>query len=304
MCQSVRTCAALLALLWCVNAQEDSTARRLTVKAGHTSGRIQLDGKLNDEAWADAPPIHLVQQSPKPGEPTPFRTTVRVMAADNKLYVAFECLDPDPAAIAIHTMQRDGRVEGDDSVAIVLDTYADRRTGYFFRVNAAAARVDGLIAGSAEPNLDWDGIWDARTARTAEGWSAEIVIPASTLTFGKNLAEWGVNFERYIARNRTYLRWSSPTLDSVFYDLSRAGSLTGVAELEQGRGIEFSPFAVGRVQTDFREPNRVWQGQPGADVTWRITPQLASVLTFNTDFAETEVDSRQLNVTRFPLFFP
>ncbi len=248
--------------------------------------------------------VTLVQQAPQPGAPSPYRTRVRVLVAGNRLYVGFECSDPEPGAIAVHTMQRDGKVDGDDSVAVVLDTYGDRRTGYFFRVNAAGARVDGLIAGSEEPRLDWDGIWDARTARTADGWSAEIVVPANTLSFAKGLAEWGVNFERNIARDRTVLRWSSPTLDSSLYDLSRAGALSGVAGLEQGRGIEVSPFAVGRAQTDFRQGDRVWQGQPGADITWRITPQLASVFTFNTDFAETEVDSRQLNVTRFPLFFP
>jgi hypothetical protein len=248
--------------------------------------------------------VELVQQSPKPGAPSPYRTRVRVLVLDNKLYFGFDCTDPAPSKIAVHTMQRDGRLEGDDTVAVVMDTYGDHRTGYFFRVNAAGARVDGLIAGSEQPSLDWDGIWDARTARLPGGWSAEIVIPASTLSFTKGLGEWGANFERNIPRDRTVMRWSSPTLDSVLYDLSRAGSLAGIEGLEQGRGIEVSPFAVGRVQTDFRQGNRVWQGQPGADITWRITPQLAAVFTLNTDFAETEVDSRQLNVTRFPLFFP
>ena len=99
--------------------------------------------------------VPLVQQSPKPGVPGPYRTTVRVLVQNNKLYFGFECTDPDPAAIAVHTMQRDGNVEGDDTVAVVLDTYGDRRTGYLFRANAAGARVDGLIAGSEDPSLDW-----------------------------------------------------------------------------------------------------------------------------------------------------
>lgn len=122
--------------------------------------------------------VDLVQQSPKPRAPSPYQTRVRVLIVDNKLYFGFECTDPEPRAIAVHTMQRDGKLEGDDSVAVVLDTYGDRRTGYFFRVNAAGARVDGLIAGSERPSLDWDGIWDARAARTPGGWSAELVIPA------------------------------------------------------------------------------------------------------------------------------
>lgn len=306
MRHSIPICASAVCLLSWANAQPNGGSRvPLVLPAGHAATSIQLDGKLDEPAWSDAKiAVELVQQSPNPAAPTPYRTKVRVLIQDNKLYFGFECADPEPKAIAVHTMQRDGRVEGDDTVAVVLDTYGDHRTGYFFRVNAAGARVDGLIAGSEQPSLDWDGIWDARTARTPDGWSAEIVIPANTLSFTKGLAEWGVNFERNIARDRTVMRWASPTLDSTLYDLSRAGALAGVAGLEQGRGIEVSPFAVGRVQTDFRQGNRVWQGQPGADITWRITPQLASVFTFNTDFAETEVDSRQLNVTRFPLFFP
>ena len=306
MRHSIRITTILWFLLTCSRAQQNEGASRSSViAASHPGGSIQLDGKLDEPAWREAKTaVELVQQSPAPGAATPYRTTVRVLVLENKLYFGFDCSDPDAKAIAVHTMQRDGRVEGDDTVAVVLDTYGDRRTGYLFRVNAAGARVDGLIAGSERPSLDWDGIWDARVARTAGGWSAEIVIPANTLVFGRGLDRWGVNFERGIARDRTVLRWTSATLDSVLYDLSRAGSLEGLAGLEQGRGLEVSPFAVGRVKTDFRQGTQVWQGQAGGDITWRITPQLASVFTFNTDFAETEVDSRQLNVTRFPLFFP
>ena len=271
MRQPLPACAAALCLLPLVLAQVNGNGGGpLVVEAGHPSSSIQLDGRLDEPAWREARTVELAQQAPKPGAPSPYRTKVRVLVLDNKLYFGFECTDPNPSAIAVHTMQRDGIVDGDDTVAVVLDTYGDHRTGYFFRVNAAGARVDGLVASSELPSLDWDGIWDARTARVPGGWSAEIVIPANTLSFAKGLAEWGVNFERNIARDRTVMRWSSPTLDSVLYDLSRAGSLSGVAGLKQGRGIEVSPFAVGRVQTDFRQPNRVWQGQPGADITWRI----------------------------------
>jgi hypothetical protein len=268
----IRVCAAALWLDSWVQAQNGGAGGPFVITADHSSSAIQLDGKLDEPGWRDAKVIvDLVQQSPKPGAPNPYRTRVRVLVLDNKLYFGFECTDPDPTAIAVHTMQRDGKVEGDDTVAVVLDTYGDRRTGYFFRVNAAGARVDGLIAGpEQEPRLDWDGIWDARTARMSDGWSVEIVIPANTLSFTKGLAEWGVNFERNIALDRTVLRWTSATLDSVLYDLSRAGALAGVAVLEQGRGIEVGPFAVGRSQTDFRQGTRVWQGQPGADITWRI----------------------------------
>ncbi|HYK91079.1 MAG TPA: carbohydrate binding family 9 domain-containing protein [Acidobacteriota bacterium] len=289
------------------SAQQNGIVGGLSLAAGRLGGQIELNGKLDEPAWSNPDIVgELIQQSPKPGETTPYKTTVRVLVGRDNIYIGFDCIDPDPSKIAVHTMQRDGDVTGDDTVAVVLDSYGDRRTGYYFRINAAGARVDGLIAGLAEPTLDWDGIWDARTARSTRGWSAEIVIPSRTLTFKRGLAAWNVNFERNIPRDRTMLRWASPTLDSYLYDLNRTGTLTGVGDLQQGIGLEISPFTVGRMKEYFQGSGsgRHWLGSPGLDVTYRVTPQMAAVFTANTDFAETEVDTRQINLTRFPLFFP
>lgn len=220
------------------------------------------------------------------------------------IYIAFDCVDPEPSRLSIHSMQRDGEIGDDDYAGFVLDTFGDRRTGYLFATNPAGARLDGLVSGPEDDSFDWDGIWDVKTARTSTGWTAEFAIPTRTLGFGRNLKTFGINFERNVARERIKLRWKGIQLDAFITDLSRAGELPGVEILEQGRGLEFSPFAVGRVKDEFQNDGRVWQGQVGGDVTWRLTPQLAAVFTANTDFAETEVDSRQLNVTRFPLFFP
>jgi hypothetical protein len=276
-----------------------------TVPAGHPQGAIKLDGRLDEPVWREAELVaELTQQSPRPGEPTVYRTEVRVLIIRDTLYFGFLCTDPEPNKIVIHTMQRDGNVVGDDTVSIVLDTYGDRRTGYLFQINAAGARIDGLISDPEHPSYGWDGIWDARTARVPEGWSAEIEIPAKTLNFRKGLKSWGLNLERFVARERITLRWASPTLDSFLVDLSRAGSLTGLKDLKQGRGLDFRPYTIGKMITDFTPDSRTWQGTGGLDFTWRITPQLAAVITANTDFAETEVDARQVNLTRFPLFFP
>lgn len=273
--------------------------------ASHISSSITLDGKPDEPAWLGAQSFTLTQQSPRPGQPTPYRTEVRVLASNDALYFAFTCHDPNPKAIAVHTKRRDGDVTGDDTVSIVLDTYGDRRTGYFFQINAAGARVDGLVSDPESASLDWDGIWDARTSRTGDGWTAEIVIPSRSLSFTPGLDRWGLNVERFIPRDgRIWLRWSSPTLDSFVYDLSRAGSLTGVGQLEQGKGLELTPYALGKTKEFYGVSPRAWQGAIGGDVTWKLTPQLVSVFTVNTDFAETEVDSRQINLTRFPLFFP
>lgn len=161
-----------------------------------TAETLQLDGRLDEPFWRQAQEIELTQQAPRPGEPTPFRTTVRMARSDDTLYFAFACSDPSPNQIAVHTKQRDGDVTADDFVSMALDTYGDRRTGYFFRINASAARVDGLIAGPEDPSLDWDGIWDARTQRTPDGWTAEIAIPSRTLNFTRGLDTWGANIER------------------------------------------------------------------------------------------------------------
>src|SRR5438270_9420579 len=277
---------------------------RVSTSVKRITGPITLDGKLDEPSWRDAPVITLVQQAPHPGGKTPYVTQVRVLVSDDAIYFGFTCRDPEPNAIAIHTMRRDGDMTGDDTVSIVLDTYGDHRTGYFFQINAAATRVDGLISTPESASLDWDGIWDARAARTPDGWSAEIVVPTRTLSFTRGLNEWGLNIERFVPRQRTWLRWSSPTLDSFFYDLSRAGRLTGVGELQQGKGIELTPYTAGRTKRFFGVSPRAWQGAVGGDVTWKVTPQLVTVFTVNTDFAETEVDTRQINLTRFPLFFP
>src|SRR5436305_769958 len=275
------------------------------VKVSSTSSAsITLDGLLNEPSWRDAPVMKLTQQAPKPGQPTPYETQVQVIVTNDRIYFGFTCKDPDPRHIAIHTMRRDGDLTGDDTVSIVLDTYGDRRTGYFFQINAAGTRVDGLISTADSVSLDWDGIWDARTAKTPDGWSAEIVIPSRTLSFTPGLNDWGLNVERFIPRERLWLRWSSPTLDSFLYDLSRAGRLTGVGELKQGKGIEMTPYATGKTSRFYGERPRAWQGAVGGELTWKITPQLVTVFTANTDFAETEVDTRQINLTRFPLFFP
>ena len=201
-----------------------------TVTAQRTAGAITLDGRLDEPAWRDAQAIELTQQSPQPGGATPYTAEVRVLVTGDRVYFGFLCRDPEPGRIAVHSLQRDDEMSGDDTVAIVLDTYGDRRTGYYFRVNAAGARTDGLISNPESASLDWDGVWDARTARLKDGWSAEIVLPSRTLSFARGLDRWGLNLERYVPRQRMKLRWASPTLDAFLYDLSRAGTLAGVGD--------------------------------------------------------------------------
>jgi len=301
--QRALTATALAAA--CLFAPARAADSAAEIRIGVTDTPVHLDGILDEEAWRHAAIIQdLTQQDPKPGEPTPFTTEIRIVRDARFIYIAAICRDPDPDKIAIHTMLRDGSITGDDSIAVIFDTFEDGRTGFYFAVNAAGARVDALVSGSGDPSLDWDGIWDARARRTAEGWTAEIAIPARTLRFAKDGARWGFNVERHVPRTRLVTRWTGTTLDASFYDLKRAGKLAGVDGFRQGTGLSVSPYVLGRRTAEFDPQGTSGGGEAGIDVTENFDSGFSAVGTLNTDFAETEVDTRQINLTRFPLFFP
>jgi hypothetical protein len=306
----MRRCC-LAALFFCVLApaaaatSPQNNAQTPRVVAGVATSPVSLDGALDEPAWQQAGVIgNLIQQSPRPGAPTPFATEVRVLVDGDTLYLGVTCFDPDPSKIAVHTMQRDGSMDGDDAIGVILDPFGDRTTGYFFLVNAAGARQDGVYTDPEEIPLDWDGIWDARTRVTTQGWTAEIAIPSRTLRFPKGRTTWGFNVGRRIARDRVEVRWTGATLDAWFGDLRRTGELAGVEGLQQGLGLSISPYGLVKSTRDFSTDDTETEADAGLDVSYNLGPELAGVLTINTDFAETEVDTRQINLTRFPLFYP
>src|SRR5437870_7114354 len=266
--QGLRLLLVVLVLL-SVNHPSSATDRPSSAALIRIPSSIVLDGRLDEPEWRDAPVLRLVEQSPKPGAATPYETEVRIIVSDDRIFFGFQCKDPHPDRLSIHTMRRDetmgqdGQTHTDDTVSIVLDTYGDRRTGYVFQINAAGTRTDDLIANPQSASFDWIGMWYARTARATDGWSAEIMIPSRTLSFTRGLNEWGLNLERYVPRGRLTLRWSSPTLDSFLYDLSRGGRVGGVGGLEQGKGIEFVPYGVGKTRESFPGSERSWQGAVG-----------------------------------------
>lgn len=278
---------------------------RAAVTLGRAAGPIRLDGVLDEPDWQGAGLIpDLTQQSPVPGGPTPYQTEVRLLTDGATIYVGVHCADPDPRRIATHTMLRDADLSSDDAVGLVFDTFGDHRTGYNFVVNAAGARYDGLIVTAEEVSADWDGIWDAKVKRDATGWTLEMAIPIATLRFNPDLDAWGFNVARTVPRDRTEMRWSGTTLESRFPDMRRAGALAGVRQFVKGPGVTVTPYGLARHDSDFAAGSSETDGDVGLDVGWAMTGQLSGVLTVNTDFAETEVDTRQINLTRFPLFYP
>ena len=277
-----------------------SQAERPIAVAREVMDAVRVDGVLDEPDWSRAPTIGpLVQSEPTQGVPASEDTEVRLLFDSETLYVGILCRDRTPSAIVATQLARDAELDVDDHVTIVLDTFFDQRNGFFFVVNPAGARADGQISNNArELELDWDGIWDARTQITVEGWVAELAIPFKTLRFNAGQTVWGLNVERQIKRLEEISRWSSPGPDMWVANLATAGQLTGLAGIQQGFGLDVRPYVAGSRETD-DEKFKV-----GLDAFKGIAPNLTASLTVNTDFAETEVDEREINLTRFGLFFP
>lgn len=261
--------------------------------------RIAVDGRLDEDAWARAPVIReFTQVDPVEGAPPSEQTEVRVLADRDNIYIGLRCLG-EPARIIAREMRRDANLGNDDHATVVIDTFGDRRNGFVFIVSPAGGKRDGIVTdGRAE--FDWDGIWYVRSRISDEGWVSEIRIPAKTLSFDPSRSRWGLNVQRVIRDRNEIVRWASPSRNSGILEVGDAGDLEGVVGLRQGIGLDIQPFAA--LRSDFVDGDSLFE--PGVDLFYKITPSITGSLTINTDFAETEVDDRQVNLTRFPLFFP
>jgi len=270
------------------------------------SGNIKVDGILDESFWQQPPSIdNLTQVEPYPGE-APTENT-KVWLAHNKdfLYIAIRCEDSNPDRIVATEMKRDAMIRENDNIEIILDTYHDQRNAYFFSTNPVGALVDGRITENQRPSMEWDGIWNVRTHIDSTGWSVEFEIPFKTLGFNPNISQWGFNISRYVAQNREASRWASPSLDVQTHQVVKAGTITGINNPSQGVGLDIKPYGLVGFTRDIYAPDQLKADYDGgADIFYRITSNLVSSTTINTDFAETEVDTRQVNLTRFALFFP
>jgi len=271
--------------------------------------RLVLDGRLTEEAWRRAEPASgFQQQDPNTGDPATELTEVRVLYDEHRIVIGATCFDSEPSRIMGNQMQRDQSLGADDRFMIAIDTYSDGRSGYYFEINPSGAMGDGLVlAGSGtQVNRSWDGIWNARVDRNEMGWSAEIEIPLRTINFNPNASSWGINFQRTIRRKIEETLWSGWARNQGLTYMPAAGRLQGLEGLRQGLGLDLLPYAVGNsaAAPGRGSPASVQTGALGGDIAYNLTPGLRANVSINTDFAETEVDQRQVNLTRFPLFFP
>jgi len=279
---------------------------RPSIRAGTLEGDLELDGLLTEAAWAGAPVIDgLTMIEPIEGGQVTGTTRIRVLASPQYLVIGIEAQDPDPSRIVSTSKARDPHLRAEDYIKIVLDPFLDGRTGYIFAVNPGGARYDALVARRGEgEDPQWDAVWEAATARDTEGWSAEIRIPLQSLTFDSSLDRWGFNVERRMERLQEVTRWASPFRDAKIAQTIRAGYLTDLPHFDTGLGLTVRPAVVFGGEKEGEDGS--WEGsfEPSLDVFQRLGQNVQAMATLNTDFAETEVDTRRTNLTRFPLFFP
>ncbi|MGE3178765.1 MAG: DUF5916 domain-containing protein, partial [Vicinamibacterales bacterium] len=288
---------------------EALTAAERTVRAVplRAEERVVLDGVLDEPVWNRArPATDFVQQDPVQGATPTERTEVRIVFSRTALYMGVMCFDSEPDKLLGNTMKRDEFLSADDRFQWTIDTFLDRQTGYFFEMNPAGLMADSYM-GTSGDNRNWDGIWNARVRRSAQGWAIEIQIPFTTLSFDPRAPAWGINFQRSIRRKFEENVWTGHLRNQGLRRMANAGLLVGIQEVSQGAGLDLRPYASANLgDSPGGETPRTLHGASaaGLDVLYNITPSLRGNLTVNTDFAETEVDERLVNLTRFPLFFP
>jgi hypothetical protein len=261
-----------------------------------------IDGKLDEAEWEQATLINDFYQIipfeySDPSEPT----EIRVYYGDDALYIGARMHDSQPDAINANVLRQGAMIWGDDFISVNLHPFNDKRTGYRFQLNPNGIRMESLFYETTGNDWNWNGIWHGTTSRDKGGWTAEIEIPFKTLSFDPQSDTWGINFQRDIGRDDERIGWVSR--DSI-QNPSVAGEITGLENLQVGKGLDIAPSIALKQNKNYDVPIQKSSMEPSLDLFYKITPALNAALTLNTDFSATEVDDRQVELTRFSLFFP
>jgi hypothetical protein len=278
-----------------------------------------IDAVLDEPVWREAAMVDsFTQQEPSDGAPASERTEVLVLYDAEHLYIGVRAFDSDPSSVIATEMRRDSpRLMDEDNFQIILDTFRDSRSGYMFVTNPLGAKLEqqvfdeggGSGPGGAQSNInrDWNGVWDAAARRTADGWVAEISIPMVTVRSPEvDVQTWGINFMRNIRRKNEQVYWAPLPKPYGLTRVSLAGTISGMAGVTRGLDLRIKPFVVagGRRDRTGASVSRSTLQDVGLDAKYGLASGLTLDVTLNTDFAQAEVDEQQVNLTRFPLFFP
>ncbi len=293
-----------LACLTSISMGQHSDMRMAAI---YIESPITIDGDLDEPQWSlSEVATDFIQNEPDTGEPATERTEVRLLYDNENLYLGVYCYDSaGQEGLTVTQVSRDFSPGDGDHFAMILDTFNDNRNGYVFGTNPRGAKREGQLGGDgARRTYDWNAIWHVKSKITDEGWQAEFAIPFRTLRF-RNIEEqvWGVNFTRRIRRKNESIHWSPIPRPYRLSKVSYAGKLEGLSGIRQGRNLYVKPYVSAPILR--READDVdFLPDAGLDIKYGITPGLTLDATLNTDFSQVEADQQQINLTRFPLFFP
>ena len=266
-----------------------------------------IDGDLSDPVWAKATIIDQFRQKrPDPGALPTERTVLRILYDENNLYFALYAYDSQPDQIIPGTMERDGALGAADSIVLLIDPGLTRRNAYGFEIDASGGRRDELELNNTLEIPEWDAIWTARARRVADGWVAEIAIPFRSLSYDSAQTVWGFDVSRRLRHKNERLYWSGYSPALSFSDVSQAGSLTGIGNINRGLGLDVQVYGALRAKHDWQaaKDGAGISFTAGGNAFYKITPALTNTLTVNPDFSDAPLDVRQVNTTRFSLFTP
>jgi len=261
-----------------------------------------IDGKIDEAVWKNAEVLTDFHQTrpidgAEPSEPT----EVFLLYDDDALYIAARMYDSEPNRVSAPTVRHGQGLGRDDRIVIILDPFHTGRGAYRFETNANGIRHDALYDSVSSFESAWTVIWDSAADYFEGGWEAEIAIPFKTLSFDPTIDTWGFNFGRGIRRRGEEIAWVSRNRS---YNASILGSATGFQGMDQGMGLDIVPAITVNRQKTFDPSSTENNFEPSLDIFYKVTPSLNASLTINTDFSAAEVDDRQVNLSRFSLFFP
>ncbi len=278
------------------------SASRKSIEIVRTELQPEIDGVLDDEIWKTATVITDMHQFQPVDQGEPSERSVFYLAySERYFYLAARLYDSDPSAISARQLVQGQNMQFDDAFEFILDTFNNGRTGYQFQVNPNGIRREGVYDQPQNLNRDWTGIWLVESRIDDEGWTAEVAIPFNTLNFDPATDTWGFTVARTIARKQEEIAWSSFNRN---INPTTTGQITGIRNIRQGIGLDIIPSIAMAASENHLTDTTADRFDPSLNVFYKITPNLTGAVTFNTDFSATEVDNRQVNLTRFSLFFP
>jgi hypothetical protein len=260
-----------------------------------------IDGEM-DEVWSTGALMDDFHQTDpvEYAEPSE-KTVVRILFDEDFLYVSGMMYYSDPSQIVANKLIQGANLRFEDKLRLYINPFNDGRTGYMFQTNANGVRTDGIMENVTDRNFDWTGIWYAAARYTDYGWFAEIAVPYKTISFDPGSDSWGLSILRSIENKAEDIAWTSYNRN---IDPSNFGTVTGLSGLEQGKGLDVIPGLSVTGRRDYIADSSDTDTDPSLDVFYKFTPNLTGALTFNSDFSATDVDARQVQLTRFSLFFP